>query len=145
MDKETDRFKGFCYVEFDTINDLEKAISMNGLVEVEGHNIKIDIAEGKRSDRGGGGGGAGGPNAAGSGGGGGGFDRTNRNANLNLNNRGGGGGYRGGSRTGAGNDHRFDDYERRQGGHTRGAYNGNATRGLSHFIIDQNNNNINMI
>lgn len=46
MDKETDRFKGFCYVEFDTLQDLEHAISMNGSVEVEGHIVKIDVAEG---------------------------------------------------------------------------------------------------
>lgn len=47
MDKETDRFKGFCYVEFDTLQDLETAISMNGNVEVDGNMIKIDVAEGK--------------------------------------------------------------------------------------------------
>ncbi|KAJ8985249.1 hypothetical protein NQ317_018279 [Molorchus minor] len=48
MDKETGRFKGFCYVEFETLSDLEKALEMNGLVEVEGHEIKIDVAEGVR-------------------------------------------------------------------------------------------------
>ena len=46
MDKETDRFKGFCYVEFDTVNDLEEAVKMNGVVEVENNVIKIDIADG---------------------------------------------------------------------------------------------------
>lgn len=46
MDKETDRFKGFCYVEFETLQDLEAAISMNGEVEVEQHIVKIDVAEG---------------------------------------------------------------------------------------------------
>ncbi|XP_063930187.1 uncharacterized protein Eif4h1 isoform X2 [Zophobas morio] len=90
MDKETDRFKGFCYVEFCSLQDLEEAIAMNGLVEVEGHNIKIDVAEGKRSERGGG------------------FDRGGRGG------RGGGGGFRG-PRPGGG-DHRFEEFERRGGG-----------------------------
>ncbi|XP_018562765.1 eukaryotic translation initiation factor 4H [Anoplophora glabripennis] len=54
MDKETDRFKGFCYVEFETLQDLEQAISMNGSVEVESHIVKIDVAEGKRNERAGG-------------------------------------------------------------------------------------------
>lgn len=46
-DKETDRFKGFCYVEFETAKDLQQAISMDGTVEVEGNMIKIDVAEGE--------------------------------------------------------------------------------------------------
>lgn len=46
MDKETDRFKGFGYVEFNSLKDLEMALSMNGEVSVEGHIIKIDVAEG---------------------------------------------------------------------------------------------------
>ncbi|XP_068900052.1 eukaryotic translation initiation factor 4H-like isoform X2 [Tenebrio molitor] len=95
MDKETDRFKGFCYVEFSTLHDLEQAINMNGLVEVEGHTIKIDVAEGKRSERGGG------------------FDRG-RGGRGGGAGGGGGGGFRG-PRPGGG-DHRFDDFERRGGG-----------------------------
>ncbi|KAF7271745.1 hypothetical protein GWI33_015423 [Rhynchophorus ferrugineus] len=51
MDKETDKFKGFCYVEFETVRDLEDAISLNGGVDVDGNVIKIDVAEGKRNDR----------------------------------------------------------------------------------------------
>lgn len=46
-DKETDRFKGFCYVEFETIRDLEEAVNLDGVVEVEGNRIKIDVAEGE--------------------------------------------------------------------------------------------------
>lgn len=46
MDKDTDRFKGFCYVEFDTLQDLEKAIDLNGLIEVENKQVKIDVADG---------------------------------------------------------------------------------------------------
>ncbi|XP_045503142.1 eukaryotic translation initiation factor 4H-like [Colias croceus] len=54
MDKETDRFKGFCYVEFEYLEDLIKAIEMNGALNVDGNYIKIDVAEEKRNDRGGG-------------------------------------------------------------------------------------------
>lgn len=46
-DKETDKFKGFCYVEFETLTDLEKAIELDGFIEVEKIQVKIDIAEGK--------------------------------------------------------------------------------------------------
>lgn len=45
MDKETDKFKGFCYVEFDSPQDLERAIALNGMVEVEGKQVKIDVAD----------------------------------------------------------------------------------------------------
>ncbi|KAK4878293.1 hypothetical protein RN001_010799 [Aquatica leii] len=54
MDKETDKFKGFCYVEFDTVEDLEVAVGMDGHVDVEGQEIKIDVADGKKNDKGGG-------------------------------------------------------------------------------------------
>ncbi|KAK2581167.1 hypothetical protein KPH14_007974 [Odynerus spinipes] len=53
-DRETDRFKGFCYVEFEDLSDLEAALDLDGGVDVEGNIIKIDVAEGKRNDRGGG-------------------------------------------------------------------------------------------
>ncbi|XP_017879901.1 eukaryotic translation initiation factor 4H isoform X2 [Ceratina calcarata] len=81
-DKETDRFKGFCYVEFEDLTDLETAMKMDGLVQVEQNFIKIDVADGKRNERGGG------------------FDRRNRTGG------GGGGGYRGrdGPRGGYGDD-----------------------------------------
>lgn len=67
------RFKGFCYVEFETIHDLEDALKMDGKISVEGNLTKIDVAEGKRNDRGGG------------------FDRRGRNAGGNA--PGGGGGF----------------------------------------------------
>lgn len=53
-DRETDRFKGFCYVEFENLSDLEQAIELNGLVVIDGNSVKIDVADGKRNDRGGG-------------------------------------------------------------------------------------------
>lgn len=51
MDRETDKFKGFCYVEFEDLSDLVKAIEMNGSLNVDGQFIKIDVAEEKRNDR----------------------------------------------------------------------------------------------
>lgn len=45
-DKETDRFKGFCYVEFDSADDLIQAVGMDGTVDVEGNIVKIDVADG---------------------------------------------------------------------------------------------------
>lgn len=51
MDRETDKFKGFCYVEFEYLEDLIKAIEMNGSLNVDGNFIKIDVAEEKRNDR----------------------------------------------------------------------------------------------
>ncbi|XP_063979318.1 eukaryotic translation initiation factor 4H-like isoform X2 [Diachasmimorpha longicaudata] len=53
-DRETDKFKGFCYVEFSTLTDLQNALEMRGAIFVEQQEIKIDIAEGKRDNRGGG-------------------------------------------------------------------------------------------
>ncbi|XP_059486633.1 eukaryotic translation initiation factor 4H-like [Neocloeon triangulifer] len=68
-DKETDRFKGFCYVEFEERQSLEAALQMDGLVEIEEKLIRVDVADGKRSDRGGGfRGGRGGPGGGGRGG-----------------------------------------------------------------------------
>lgn len=51
MDKETDKFKGYCYVEFEYLEDLVKAIEMSGILDVDGNIIKIDVAEEKRNDR----------------------------------------------------------------------------------------------
>ncbi|XP_050501854.1 eukaryotic translation initiation factor 4H-like [Diabrotica virgifera virgifera] len=86
-DKETDRFKGFGYVEFETLHDLEQAISMN--VEVDGNILKIDVADGKRNERGGG------------------FDKGGRGGGRGNRGGGAGGGFRGGERYGN------DDFEGR--------------------------------
>lgn len=98
-DRETDRFKGFCYVEFEELRDLESALEMNGRIVVEGNTIKIDIADGKRNDRGGG------------------FDRRGRGGPGGGG--GGGGGYRGGRDGGRGGGYGGDDF----GGNKRRRYN----------------------
>ncbi|XP_046753946.1 eukaryotic translation initiation factor 4H-like [Diprion similis] len=109
-DRETDRFKGFCYVEFEDLSDLEMALEMNGIVIVEGNTIKIDVADGKRNDRGGG------------------FDRRGRGG-------GGGGGFRGrdGGRGGGYGGDDFGGYNDRgprgSGGRQGGAFEPRGNRG----------------
>lgn len=53
-DKETDKFKGFCYVEFEDLESLEDALNLNQSLCVEGHFLRIDVADTKRNERGGG-------------------------------------------------------------------------------------------
>ncbi|XP_067015212.1 eukaryotic translation initiation factor 4H isoform X2 [Anabrus simplex] len=100
-DRETDKFKGFCYVEFENQQNLERALEMDGRISVEGQLIRIDIAEDKRNERGGFDRGRG--RGAGGGGGGGGF-RGGRGGDRSDDFGGGGGGFndRGGRRGGGG-------------------------------------------
>uniref|UniRef100_A0A8D8T7X2 Eukaryotic translation initiation factor 4H n=2 Tax=Cacopsylla melanoneura TaxID=428564 RepID=A0A8D8T7X2_9HEMI len=112
-DKETDRFKGFCYVEFSDLEDLRQALLKDGKIRVDNQEVRLDIADGKRNDnrggfnnrqnRGGGGGGMGG---------GGSFNRDN----MRNNSRGGGssGGYNDFNRGGTGGGFRNNGPNRSQ-------------------------------
>lgn len=53
-DKETDQFKGYCYVEFDTQQDLTEVLKLDGRIQLEEScaPLRIDVAE-QRKDRGG--------------------------------------------------------------------------------------------
>ncbi|KAK0417067.1 hypothetical protein QR680_012817 [Steinernema hermaphroditum] len=52
-DRETDQFKGFAYVEFDTVEDLERGLTINGHM-FENRPLRIDVADDPRKkDRGG--------------------------------------------------------------------------------------------
>lgn len=52
-DRETDQFKGFCYVEFETLEDLQQAMSLDGRIQLDNakDTLRIDIAEQKKNDR----------------------------------------------------------------------------------------------
>uniref|UniRef100_A0A182PE45 RRM domain-containing protein n=1 Tax=Anopheles epiroticus TaxID=199890 RepID=A0A182PE45_9DIPT len=125
-DKETDAFKGFCYVEFDTLEDLEKVLMLDGMIVLNDRPepLRIDVAEQKKNDRGGfnrrgGQQNRGGPGGPGGGGGGGSYNRGGPNQMNNRPMSGGGGG--GGSGSGGmdrhySNEYSRNDYDRNRGG-----------------------------
>ncbi|XP_046682887.1 eukaryotic translation initiation factor 4H [Homalodisca vitripennis] len=150
-DRETDVFKGFCYVEFEDVESLKNALELNDTIDLDGYLVRIDIADDKRDrggfDRGRGRGGFGGRGGRGGGdrvtersyddfSGGGGFggsgDRGHRGGN-----RMGGGGFtdRGNRGSYGGFDERGDDKDWNRGGgrgtggnYSRGRPDGNRER-----------------
>ncbi|KAG5673353.1 hypothetical protein PVAND_003411 [Polypedilum vanderplanki] len=120
-DKETDQFKGFCYVEFDTIQDLEEAVNLDGRIVLDNNPqpLRIDVAEQKKNDRGGFSNRRGGPG-----------NQMNQNRGYNNNNRGGGG------PTNRGNYNNNDNFRRHDGGFDGG---NNMGRGGRNNFNDRGN------
>ncbi|XP_034485916.1 GATA zinc finger domain-containing protein 14 [Drosophila innubila] len=66
-DRETDEFKGYGYVEFETLDQLKRALSRNGRIKLDNLSapLRIDIADNRRQNGAGGGAGGGGNNGGG--------------------------------------------------------------------------------
>jgi len=63
-DRETERFKGFCYVEFDDSETLNRALHLDGSI-IDGVRIKVDVADNRKGGQERGRGGRGGMTRAG--------------------------------------------------------------------------------
>ncbi|XP_073828572.1 eukaryotic translation initiation factor 4H1 isoform X3 [Musca autumnalis] len=130
-DRVTDVFKGFCYVEFETLETLEEVLRLDGLINVDdnGAPLRIDIAaERRKNDRGGGFQKRGPPRQEG----GGGRDGGGR---QNFNRGGGGGGDRPAARGRYGNFNNDDRYpDRNQDrNHREGSFGGQSRDGNERY------------
>ncbi|ALC47603.1 CG1340 [Drosophila busckii] len=93
-DRETDEFKGYGYVEFETPEQLKRALSRNGRIKLDNLSapLRIDIADHRRQGNAGagstpGGGGGGGTSGGGSGGNGHGGGSASSSSGYNQNQR----------------------------------------------------------
>ncbi|XP_017467332.1 PREDICTED: eukaryotic translation initiation factor 4H isoform X1 [Rhagoletis zephyria] len=133
-DRETDQFKGFCYVEFETLDNLERALECDGRIKLDDLSapLRIDIADRRKNERGGAGGGGGfnkrgPPRQGGAAGGGGGTGNQQYN-------RGGGGGGAGGGNRGDNRGSYNDNYghnDRNRGGGSGSGGGGGMNRGYN--------------
>lgn len=135
-DKETDVFKGFCYVEFETLKDLEFAITLDGrlLLDNNTNPLRIDVAEQKKNDRfnnrRGGGQNRGGPGGGFNNRGGNNSNRFNNDNNFRRND------FDGGNNRGRPGFNNYND----RGGPNRGRYgNFNEERGGEDEGYNRNN------
>lgn len=128
-ERETAKFKGYAYVEFEDIESLKMALEMDGAPFENGKSIRIDIAEQRKDTRSGGrgggrGGGPGGPPRGGDRGGdrGGGGYPSSRGPRDGGRDGGYGGGYGGGRDRDEGRDNRGAGRDDRGYGSERRGY-----------------------